>query len=254
MDTTTANEPGTLCWAELGSPDPQAAAAFYGALFGWDFTDDPAGGPGYRTARLRGRPVAGLGPVGDLPRPGWTVCFAVADADKAAAAVVAAGGTVLSRAYGIPEGRAEGLFADPGGAHFAVREPDAGHAPSACPGPGGLALAELITDDSDASAAFYGALFGWTPGDPAGPLGRREWLIGGATVSLLLPRPPAMPREIPPYWDAYFTVTDVSAAATRATSAGGTLLMAPTDIGASGRIAVLLDPAGAVFTLVEPRK
>ncbi|MEU1543711.1 VOC family protein [Actinacidiphila glaucinigra] len=172
MDTTTAGAPGTPYWAQLGSPDPQSAAAFYGALFGWDFTEDPARGPGHLTARLRGLPVAGLGPVGDLPRPGWTACFTVDDTDKAAASVVAAGG---------------------------------------------FALAELVTDDVDASAAFYGALFGWTAGDPAGPLGRREWRLDGTAVSLLLPRPAAMPREIPPYWDAYFTVTDVSAATARAT-------------------------------------
>ncbi|MFE0630711.1 VOC family protein [Streptomyces sp. NPDC058864] len=252
MDTTTAGEPGTPYWAQLGSPDPQAAAAFYGALFGWEFTEDPAHGPGHRTARLRGLPVAGLGPVGDLPRPGWTACFAVDDADKAAAAVVAAGGTVLGRTHGSAASGREHLCADPSGAHFAVREPDARQAPSAAAGPGGFAMAELITDDVDASAAFYGALFGWTTGDPAGPLGRREWRLGGAPVSLLLPRPPAMPLEMPPYWDAYFTVADVSAAATRAASAGGTLLMPPTAIGTAS-IAVLLDPAGAVFTLVEPR-
>ncbi|WP_329188902.1 hypothetical protein [Actinacidiphila glaucinigra] len=85
----------------------------------------------------------------------------------------------------------------------------------AAAGPGGFALAELITDDVDARAAFYGALFGWTAGDPAGPLGRREWRLDGTAVSLLLPRPAAMPREIPPYWDAYFTVTGVSAATAR---------------------------------------
>lgn len=253
MDTTTAGAPGTPYWAQLGSPDPQTAAAFYGALFGWDFTEDPARGPGHLTARLRGLPVAGLGPVGDLPRPGWTACFTVHDTDKAAASVVAAGGSVLARApYRTDAGGGEDLYADPSGAHFAVREPDARQAPSAAAGPGGFALAELITDDVDASAAFYGALFGWTAGDPAGPLGRREWRLDGTAVSLLLPRPAAMPREIPPYWDAYFTVTDVSAATARATSAGGTLLMPSTDIG-SGSIAVLLDPTGAVFTLVEPR-
>ncbi|MFB7286143.1 VOC family protein [Actinacidiphila glaucinigra] len=249
MDTTTAGGPGIPCWAQLGSPDPQTAAAFYGALFGWDFTEDPARGPGHLTARLRGLPVAGLGPVDDLPRPGWTACFTVHDTGKAAAAVAAAGGTVLARAAA---GGREDLYADPSGAHFAVREPDARQAPSAAAGPGGFALAELITDDVDASAAFYGALFGWTAGDPAGPLGRREWRLDGTPVSLLLPRPAAMPRETPPYWDAYFTVTDVAAAATRATSAGGTLLMPSTDIG-SGSIAVLLDPMGAVLTLVEPR-
>ena len=32
--------PGTPCWAEVASPDPVAARAFYGGLFGWQFNDD----------------------------------------------------------------------------------------------------------------------------------------------------------------------------------------------------------------------
>ena len=36
----TAYEPGTPSWADVTSPDPDAARAFYGALFGW--TGEPA--------------------------------------------------------------------------------------------------------------------------------------------------------------------------------------------------------------------
>jgi predicted enzyme related to lactoylglutathione lyase len=31
--------PGVPCWADLSVPDSQAALAFYGGLFGWEFED-----------------------------------------------------------------------------------------------------------------------------------------------------------------------------------------------------------------------
>ena len=37
-------EPGVPSWVDLGSPDPQQAADFYGALFGWERPGRPAGG------------------------------------------------------------------------------------------------------------------------------------------------------------------------------------------------------------------
>ena len=35
MSERTSYAPGTPSWVDMGSPDPAAAAAFYGALFGW---------------------------------------------------------------------------------------------------------------------------------------------------------------------------------------------------------------------------
>lgn len=61
-----------------------------------------------------------------------------------------------------------------------------------------------------------------------------------------------MAKDIPPYWDVYFAVADAAAIAETAVNAGGTQLMPPTDIGA-GHIAVFLDPAGAVFTVMAPK-
>src|SRR5437588_215863 len=58
--------PGVPCWIDTNQPDPDAAAAFYGALFGWDLEDAmPAGSPGkYLIARIRGGDV---GAVSSIP-------------------------------------------------------------------------------------------------------------------------------------------------------------------------------------------
>jgi predicted enzyme related to lactoylglutathione lyase len=61
-----------------------------------------------------------------------------------------------------------------------------------------------------------------------------------------------MAKDTPPYWDVYFTVADAAASADTAIAAGGMQLMPPTDIGV-GHIAVFVDPAGAVFTVMAPK-
>ena len=60
--------PGVPCWIDTAQPDPDAAVAFYGDLFGWEFEDRmPLDAPGnYFVGRLHGRDVAG----GRLPARG----------------------------------------------------------------------------------------------------------------------------------------------------------------------------------------
>jgi predicted enzyme related to lactoylglutathione lyase len=229
-------------WVALRSADPDLAGKFYAQQFEWEI-DEP-GADGWRTARLHGEVVAELGPSDDPVQEGWTAFVGVTDVDEAVGRAVAAGGGALEN----PSDKGGAVvLTDPAGVRFGVRRvdtPAAGHARE----PGTFSWAELISDDIRASAAFYGALFGWRVTEPEGPLHRREWQIGGQSIAGLLPRPPAMAAEIPPYWDVYFGVREIECAAEAGVAAGGTLLMPPTDIGRT-RIAVLLDPAGAVFTL-----
>jgi predicted enzyme related to lactoylglutathione lyase len=241
------HELGTPICVDLQSPEPAAVATFYATLFGWQFGNTATETGGHRTALLRGRPAAGIGQIREPGLPGWTTYVAVADVLEAARKVTAAGGTVLSP----PSGR-DAMFADPSGTRFAVRRIGDTPAAAVADGPGAFSWGELITDDVDASGAFYGSVFGWTLTAPEGPLQRREWQLHGRSISGLLPRPPAMAKDIPPYWDVYFTVTDAVASADTAIAAGGMQLMRPTDIGV-GHIAVFLDPAGAVFTVMAPK-
>lgn len=243
-------EPGTPCWATLATADLPVAAQFYGALFGWQLPERAAA-TSQAVFRLRDRPVAGFEARRDSGRGRWLTSIHVVDAEATIDKVTRAGGRVLAAPADVGAAGRAATFADPFGAHLAVWQPNERAGAGVVREPGAYAWSELIADDVEAAAAFYGAVFDWTLGTPAAgdPLQRREWLSGGRSVAGLLPRPPAMPKENPPYWDVYFGVADAAGAAAAITRLGGTMLMPPTDIG-HGHIAVFTDPAGAVFTVM----
>jgi predicted enzyme related to lactoylglutathione lyase len=124
------NEPGAWAMSRLDTPDPEGAAAFYGALFGW--TTEAFAVPGAEVWMLRlpgyvgGEPeqpvsretVAAMARVPEGPAR-WSVDFWVDDVDAAVTAAGARGGTVLAPAAASPVGRTA-VLADPHGADFSV--------------------------------------------------------------------------------------------------------------------------------------
>ena len=61
---------------------------------------------------------------------------------------------------------------------------------------------------------------------------------------------PQMPG-VPNHWHVYFAVTDADAAVAKATELGGTVMAEPFDTPV-GRMAVVSDPQGAVFSIMQP--
>lgn len=118
------NEPGSLTWEDLRSPEPDTALAFYSAVFGHRIEPLPDGGPDYHLFALPGDDIP-LGGIGGTPtgrgRAHWVVYFAVADAEAAVAAAERAGGRVLECDFESLYGRMAEL-ADPDGAVFFVLE------------------------------------------------------------------------------------------------------------------------------------
>ncbi len=120
------NEPGSLTWNELMTTDPTAAREFYTAVFGFRFDELPpeaAGSDGmdYTTFSSAGDPLGGLGAAQEGVPTGWLTCFAVADADRTAAAVADGGGSVTTPPTDTPFGRFA-IARDPGGADFEFME------------------------------------------------------------------------------------------------------------------------------------
>lgn len=112
---------GALAWADLRSPDPDAARAFYGPLLGWTYTPVPMANELYTTASLGNpeEPRVGLGDfmgVEGIP-PHWAVYLCCADVDAAVEKLVAAGGTAHAPAFDSPFGRMCPV-SDPWGAAF----------------------------------------------------------------------------------------------------------------------------------------
>ena len=98
MSERTSYEPGVPSWVDLSSPDTDASATFYGGLFGWELQ---SAGPveetgGYGMFTLRGKQVAGVGPIMQEGQPPvWSVYVATDDANAAAERAARAGASVL---------------------------------------------------------------------------------------------------------------------------------------------------------------
>ncbi|MDP3962032.1 MAG: VOC family protein [Pseudorhodobacter sp.] len=109
---------------------------------------------------------------------------------------------------------------------------------------------ELTTYDPDGAQAFYAAVLGWQVSDAGMPgMDYRLASVGGDMVAgLWLPESPGMPT----FWMIYFTAADCDAAVAAVKAAGGTVHKAPADIPGTGRFAVVTDPQGAVFGLLQP--
>jgi predicted enzyme related to lactoylglutathione lyase len=257
MSERTSYTPGTPCWVELGTPDVEAAATFYGALFGWEIPELPNSAElgGYRRAKKGGKDVAGVAPLMQEGQPpAWSTYVSVADADATTAAIREAGGSVHVEPMDVVGLGKMAVYADSTGAHFGIWEPGTFAGAELVNEHGAFGWNELGTRDTAGAKEFYGAVFGWGYADEGSErVGTYTvWKAGEAMVGGMLDIDAAgIPAEVPPHWLVYFTVEDTDAAVEKVKSGGGDVRMEPIDIPV-GRFAVVADQFGAVFAVLQP--
>ena len=245
--------PGTPNWVDLSTPDPNAAAEFYSALFGWDVMDSLPEAGGYRLAQLRGKPVAGMGPQMQpgVP-PMWQTYIATANADATTKAVTDAGGPVFIPPMDVMDIGRMAVFADPGGGAFGVWEAGNHKGAGIVGEPGTLCWNELASRRADAVIPFYREVFGWEARtEAAGGMSYTSWQLDGNTIAGMLPLGENFPPEVPSFWAVYFAVEDTDAAVAKVAELGGIVRQQPVDVPA-GRFAVVSDPHGATFGVIKP--
>lgn len=118
--------------------------------------------------------------------------------------------------------------------------------------PGLPCWVDLMTSDAEAARRFYGELFGWTfhVGPPeSGPYSTA--LLGGRKVAGLGPKPPG--ASFPTQWSVYFAVEHAEHTADKIGHNGGQVMMGPMDVFTEGRMAMAVDPLGAVFGIWQPQ-
>ena len=244
-------EPGVPSWVDVMSDDAAKTATFFSELFGWDCPEGPPEFGGYRSCTLNGRTVAGIGPKMGPDMPGvWSSYVNVTDAAATAAAVEAAGGTVMAPPMAVGDLGTMAVYVDPAGAVFGVWQPGEHKGAGLVNEPGTLCWNELVTDDIDGSKAFYASVFGWgadTKGGD-GPEGYTEWQVSGRSIGGMMAKRPEM-AGIPNHWMVYFAVADCDATVAKITELGGKVLMPPMDI-EPGRFAVVEEPCGAPFSVL----
>jgi hypothetical protein len=255
MSQMTTYKPGTPSWVDLGTPDIEASAEFYAALFGWDApeSENAEQTGGYRQAMKNGMPAGGIMPLMQEGQPpAWTTYVSVEDADATAAKVREAGGNVLAEPMDVMDLGRMAIFADPTGAVFGIWQPGSFAGAGVVNEPGAFTWNELGTRDTAAAKQFYGAVFGWDAADnDMGEMGTyTEWKLGEGSVGGMMDIGGRLPDEIPAHWLTYFAVEDTDAAVETAKEKGGSVAMEPIDIPV-GRFAVLRDPHGAAFAVIR---
>ena len=246
----TTYAPGTPSWVDLASTDVEASKRFYSELFGWAtrVAEEPEA-MGYTTFLKNGKAVAAVGGQMDPSLPTtWTTYFATNDVDDSVSKVEAGGGKVLMPPLDVMGYGRMAVFADPGGAAFAVWQEGTMPGAELRNESGSFGWAELMTGDPRSAKSFYPSALGVSARDIDYTEGVYTlWEVGGQAVAGMY----QVTADEPPRWMVYFNVDDPDAVAAKVEQLGGTVAVPPTDTPA-GRFAAIGDPQGAYFSVIKP--
>ena len=123
--------------------------------------------------------------------------------------------------------------------------------------PGTFCWVDLATMDAAGAKQFYQTLFGWEAVDI--PIGEDAFYTllkqdGKKVCALYKMSSEMMEQGVPPHWQSYVSVDNADASTARAQELGGAVVMEPFDVMGDGRMAVIMDPAGASFSVWQPKE
>jgi len=258
MTKPTGFKQGAPCWVDLGTKDIEAAKTFYTKLFGWEYDAVPMGPDmTYYMAKIDGNLVAGLSQmppdmIDHFPAV-WGSHFAVDSVDETAERIKAAGGNIVMGPDDIPNSGRIVMATDPTGAMIGFWEAKEHKGFGVMNEPGSYIWAELLTDNPEGAVPFYEKVLGIkTETAPYGDVG--DYTVFKVTdddngsAGLMKKPMPDMPNS----WMVYFTVTSTDAAVAKTQELGGSVMMPAMDLPDVGRMAVLSDPVGSPFCILEP--
>jgi predicted enzyme related to lactoylglutathione lyase len=259
---------GLFTWADVAAADPAAASSFYTSLFGWQADDqhDPDGNYIYTMFSHDGKAVVGMGQQpAEMAKQGlpaiWSSYVSVDSVDDTLEKWIAAGGTVMMPAMDVFTSGRMAFVIDPEGAVVGLWQAGDHLGAGVFNVPGTMTWNELNTRDVDAARAFYGAALGWEfelfedGGSPywlitvphkkqGDPLSEDGYNGGMLTID------ENFPPDMPAHWSIYFAVADTDASVAKAAELGGSVVAPAMDTPA-GRLAVVADPEGGIFTIIQ---
>ena len=253
QSTTPTYAPGTPMWVDHTSKDVQASANFYGQLFGWQAQDLGEEAGHYTMFTSGGKNVAATTPPMQPETPSmWSTYIATDNVDDTARKVEGAGGKTLVPPMQVMTAGRMAVFMDPAGGVFAVWQPGDHKGSELANTPVSFAWTELATRDLAGAKNFYPKVFGW--GVKANPMPEGgeyvEWQVNGRSVAGAMQMGSMYPAEVPSHWLVYFAVANTDDVVKRAQELGGRVMAPAMDI-PQGRFAVLGDPSGAAFAVIQ---
>ena len=261
MVVRTGYSKGEPCWADVQTPDVEAAKAFYAAVFGWTFRDFPTpDGRSYAQASMEGNLVSAIAPQNPdqqaARRPArWNMYFATDDARGLAEEIEQAGGEVEFGPEEIEDTGVMLFLKLPGGGTTGVWQAGTHTGSALYNEAGALSWTELLTPQPQAAVGFFQQVFGHEVTEYRQDDGGKytTLMLDGAEVAGVAQGSEDADAEgSASGWQVYFGVSSAPEAVLAAVAAGAEVLVEPEYFEDAGtRVATLKDPQGGVFSVVE---
>lgn len=246
---------GEPAWIDLQSPDQNASKQFYAALFGWEYQDNQMTPEyTYSLATVGGSAVAAIAPQtteavnAGIPTA-WTTYFAVDDIESVQERIGPAGGRVIIAADEVEGFGRMAVVEDSIGAPLALWQAGSMSGAGLINEPGSFVWHELAAGNWEHAVPFYRDVFDVEPVEQPMDDGSFTMIrAGGQYVAGFRDQED---EGSTPHWEVYFSVADTDSSVSTARDAGAELLVEPYDIEGVGRTAMLRDPQGAVFWVMQ---
>ena len=252
VTTTPTNDfkVGKFVWYDLLTNDVLAVKTFYGGLFGWEFEGEERIDAEYTVIKKGGIPIGGIvfREEKQVDHSQWLSYLSVTDVDQAVAVTKAKNGIIYREPFELPDRGRVAVVADPQGAPIVLIKSQGGD-----PADRGLITnnwlwTELFASDVKEAADFYSQLVGYTV----------EEFDTGLKIPYYVFKKDDAPRGgllklpwegVKPNWLPYVLVDNPAETVDKVQSLGGQVLIAPNKDIRKGSVALIQDPAGAVFAI-----
>jgi hypothetical protein len=249
-EATNQYTPGEVVWRELITPNPEAAAAFYKSLFGWEITNVGTEKTPYWLIRNNGTPIGGIVKMPPSTRNAtgeWVCSVSVPSVDDISAVAVSNGASLALKPTDFTGRGRTSVLKDPQGAPLAVLKAESGDPVRKDAINNGWLWQELWSTDVAGSEKFYSSVFKAdierTKDD------QREYTVlkmGDKRMAGIVKTPVDGVRS---HWMNYVKVSDPAAMVTKAKTLGARVILAPSSTVRNGTLGVILDPTGAAIAL-----
>jgi len=247
---------GTIGWADVAVPDIVAGAAFYKALFGWETQGSESDSFPYSMFTKDGKVVAGMGGLGpeqiEAGQPAvWSSYIIVDDADATFAKAVELGAVPIMEPMDVLDAGRMFFVLDPVGAAVGFWQSGTHDGAEVFNKPNTMTWNEIASRDVDAAVSFYSDLVGWSAdASDFDGFAYTVLKVGERTTGGAYDMTGFAPDEVPAHWLSWFGVEDCTAAAATVSEHGGSVVRPP-EKSSVGVSAVVTDPFGAAFGIIE---
>ena len=248
---------GMIGWADVAAPDTAVAESFYRAVFGWDSQTNPSESMPYTMFTKDGKVVAGMGPLSPDQQaagqpPVWSSYVIVDDVDATFTKAKDLGATVLMEPMQIMDAGSMFFIIDPVGAAIGFWQSGTHDGAELFNVPDTMTWNDLGCRDVDAAVAFYTRLLGWSTSEMDMGDGNTYTMfsVGDRLTGGTWDISGAIPDEVPAHWLTWFNVSNADATAEKISDSGGRVVQ-PVQDSPMGKMAIVTDPAGATFGIIE---